>query len=65
MRYILYRKGVSDLRHLRHPLAAADESGTLTGVSIESAYAFRQPISSHTAAKVQTDPHQPRANGPP
>jgi hypothetical protein len=41
MGYIRYRKGVSDLRHLRHPLAAADESGTLTGVSIESAYAFR------------------------
>jgi hypothetical protein len=65
MRHIRYRKGVSDLRHLRHPLAAADESGTLTGVSIESAYAFRQPISSHTAAKIRPLHVIARANGPP
>ena len=48
MGYIRYRKGVSDLRHLRHPLTAADESGTLTGVSVESPYALRQLISSHS-----------------
>ena len=54
MGYIRYRKGVSDLRHLRHPLAAAaDETGTATGASIGSAYALRQPISSHTAATVR------------
>ena len=42
MGYIRYRKGVNDLRHLRHPphcRTAADEAGAETGASIGSAYA--------------------------
>ena len=29
MRYTLYRRGVSDLRHLRRTFVAADEAGAL------------------------------------
>jgi len=64
MGYIRYRKGVNDLRHLRHTLAA-DWAVGATGVSIGSAYALPQPISCHPGAKARPLHTIARARVPP
>jgi hypothetical protein len=56
MGYIRYRMGMSDLRHLRHTLNAADEAGALRRAD----WVRLQPISCHPWCQGTSDPRHRR-----